>query len=57
MTVVQEEYYRCNTCHAVVAVVKGSDDGMLKCCNKNMEMIAPDEAKRVRDSMPKPGGP
>ena len=57
MAVITEEYYQCDNCNSVVVAVRGSDEGTLKCCNKNMDMVAPDEAKRIRDTMPKPGAP
>ncbi len=57
MAVTQEEYYQCKDCGAVVVAVKGSADGDLKCCNKKMEMVAPDEAKKIASEMPKPGAP
>jgi len=56
MTVEQNAYYKCHACGSAVVALLGGE-GTLVCCDQPMEKVGEDEAKRIRDKMPKPGSP
>jgi superoxide reductase len=52
----RSDVYKCTACGSIVAVLKGGE-GELKCCEKPMVDVTPDEAKRIIYDWWRPGAP
>jgi desulfoferrodoxin-like iron-binding protein len=50
------EVYKCESCGMVVTILKDGE-GRLSCCDKEMQEVTPDEAKRLSYGMQRPGTP
>ena len=52
----KSDVFKCEMCGSIIAVLKGGQ-GDLKCCDKAMSDVTPDEAKRFIFDWSRPGAP
>ena len=52
----KSDVFKCELCGSIIAVLKGGQ-GDLKCCDKAMSNVTPDEAKRFIYDWSRPGAP
>jgi desulfoferrodoxin-like iron-binding protein len=50
------DVHKCPHCGCIVSVLKGGE-GHLKCCDKAMVEVTPDEAKKLSYGLARPGAP
>ncbi len=52
----KSDVHKCEKCGCIVAVLTGGE-GDLVCCDRQMNKVTPDEAKKLTHGMGRPGTP